>query len=106
MDHSSPGSVTDTEYRGISKYRRNGKYRIPIPTPNTDTDPALDHSRVFFNYRYGVYTVTMDQFSCEVFYFQLYEWDDISGFSDVKYFVTIESDFLVFTNLIMRTITK
>jgi len=38
----SLGSVTDTdtEYRtDMKKYRR--KYRIPIPTPNTDTDPAL-----------------------------------------------------------------
>jgi len=31
---------THTEYRtDMKKYRR--KYRIPIPTPNTDTDPAL-----------------------------------------------------------------
>jgi len=31
---------TDTEYQtNMKKYRR--KYRIPIPTPSTDTDPAL-----------------------------------------------------------------
>ena len=33
---------TDTKYRGISKYQ----YRIPIPTENTDTDPALVWSRL------------------------------------------------------------
>ena len=35
---------TDTEYRtDMKKYRQ--KYRIPIPTPNTNTDPALIDSK-------------------------------------------------------------
>ena len=48
---------TDTEYRGISKYRYRipnrhdkkyrRKYRIPIVTPNTDTDPALVQNDCF-----------------------------------------------------------
>jgi len=33
----------------MKKYRR--KYRIPIPTPNTDTDPALAYGRRISNIR-------------------------------------------------------
>jgi len=46
---------TDTEYRGISKYRN----RIPnrhekIPTPNSDTDPALARTGIVRIYDLGV----------------------------------------------------